>query len=87
MRVDVSGTIFAGLEFIPSELIFSVFVTALDQIAMSFAPGHRFQINGFGRIAENVGDLSGVLANQQPFLAWFFTINNPGTNTCKLASR
>ena len=78
------SAIFPGSEFIPAKLIFRIFVTALNQIAMSFAPSHRFQIHAFGCIAENIGDLSSILANQQPFLAWFFIINNPNPNTRKV---
>lgn len=34
-----------------SELIFGIFIAAFDQIAMGFAPSHRFQVSDFGRIA------------------------------------
>ncbi len=36
------GTIFAGLEFIPTELIFGIFVAALYEIPVGFMSGHRF---------------------------------------------
>jgi len=74
VQVDVLGVVFAGLEFIPAELIFGVFVAALNQIAMGLAPSHCFQVNVFGCVTENIADLSGILANEQPFLAWFFIL-------------
>lgn len=79
--------VFDRLEFVPAQFSLLILVATLHEIAMRFAPSYCFQRSSCAGIAEHIGDLLFVPADEQPFLATFILMYCPYQATAKASTK